>query len=165
MQSLEKIQHGEPCLVRLLNFEYGFKIVKNDVIPKTEDMEEKQNMEQKKLLNTYSFTISMVDSLGEPLSGSFTVHRPNMGELLRIGVSEARDLGGMTNVDLETSMLAHIIVTLEVIVDLNPTWWKPREIRDVEVLQAVYGKYLDYLREFQNRVGQKPEDTGSPPTS
>ena len=118
-------------------------------------------MENKKLLNTYTFSINMTDALGEPLSGSFTVHRPTMGEIMRLGVAEARDLGGMINVDLETSMLAHIVATLEIVVDLSPTWWKPREIRDVEVLQAVYGKYLDYLREFQRRAGEKPESSGS----
>jgi len=122
-------------------------------IPKTEKMEE--NMEQKKLLNTHSFTIEMSGSTGEIYAGSFTVHRPTMGEMMRIGVAEAQQLGGLSNVDVSTSMLAHMIATLEVVVDLSPTWWKPRDMRDVEVVQAVYEKYIDYLREFQGRTEQK----------
>lgn len=121
-------------------------------------------MMEKKLLNTFTFSIDMSDSTtGEPFVGSFTVHRPTMAELMRIGVSEARELGGLANVDLETSMLAHMIATLETIIDLSPDWWKPREIRDVEVVQAVYGKYLDYLREFQKRPGRKPKESGEKP--
>lgn len=112
-------------------------------------------MDQKKLLNSHTFTIEMAGVTGEIYNGSFTVHRPTMGEMMRIGVNEAQQLGGLSNVDGATQMLAHMIATLEVVVDLSPTWWKPRDIRDVEVLQAVYEKYIDYLREFQGRTESK----------
>jgi hypothetical protein len=103
----------------------------------------------KKLLNTHSFTISYKNSKGEEFSGSFTVHRPTIGELMRIGVKEASELGGLTNVDINTSIIAHMLASLDVVVDMKPEWWKPREMRDLEVLQEVYEKYLDYLRTFQ----------------
>jgi hypothetical protein len=111
----------------------------------------------KKLLNTHSFFIDVESVTGKTFSGKFTVHRPTIGELIRVGVIEANSLGGLSNVDLSTSMLAHMVATLDVIVDESPEWWKVRELRDMEVVQAVYDKCIAYLREFQ----RKPEHPGS----
>ena len=110
-------------------------------------------VDQKKLLNTHSFHIDLTAVTGQPYSGNFVCHRPTMQEMIRIGVIEARDLGGLTNVDIQTTMLAHMISTLEVAIDSAPEWWKPRELKDAEVVQEVYEKYIDYLRQFQ----RKPE--------
>jgi hypothetical protein len=103
------------------------------------------------LLNTYSFDIDYDSPTGDPFHGKFTVHRPTVGEHLRIGVSEANYLGGLTNVDIQTAMLARMVATLEVVVDKSPDWWKPREMRDVEVVQEVYDKVMTYLRQFQRQ--------------
>jgi hypothetical protein len=105
----------------------------------------------KKLLNTHTFNVSHIDGQGNEWSGSFTVHRPNMGEVMKIGVKEAADLGGMSNVDILTGNLAHMIATLEVVVDTHPEWWKPRELHEMEVLRIVFDQYIDYLRKFQAR--------------
>jgi len=117
-------------------------------------------MDKKELVNVNSFTISVKNVQGYEYSGTFTVHRPNMGELIRIGVKEAGDLGGLTNVDLVTSLLAHMICTLEVLVDTHPDWWKPREIKDMEVVQEVFDKLQTFLREFQIPYKPKPENPG-----
>lgn len=103
------------------------------------------------LSNTFSFKIDIKAQSGEEFSGEFTVHRPTIGERIRIGVAEAQELAGLSNIDMDTAILARTIATFDVIVDKAPAWWKPRELRDVEVLQAVWKKYSDYLQEFQRR--------------
>jgi hypothetical protein len=119
-------------------------------------------MTEKKLLNVYSFTISFTSAQGQDFSGSFTVHRPTLGEQMRIGVKAAQDLGGLANVDIVASMVAQMIATLEVVVDQHPEWWKPRELREMEVLRMVYDKYQDYLQEFQVKSsGRTPKSQGT----
>lgn len=109
--------------------------------------------------NTYTFSVDI--KVGdESFIGTFTVHRPNVGELVRIGVSEAQKLGGLSNVDAMTQMVAHMVATLETVVDIKPDWWKPNEIYDMEVLQGVFEKYLDYLRTFQTRTSESVKTVG-----
>ena len=117
-------------------------------------------MDKKDLANAHTFDIKFDAPSGESFSGKFTVHRPTIGERIKIGVSEARELGGMINVDMLTSNLAHILSTLEVVIDASPAWWKPRELTEMEVMQIVYDKYISYLQEFQGEPGKKPEATG-----
>jgi hypothetical protein len=64
----------------------------------------------------------------------------------------------MSNVDLFTGQLAHMMATLEVVVDAKPEWWKPRELQDMEVIRIVFDSYLDYLRRFQAKP--QPQGTG-----
>lgn len=108
-----------------------------------------KTVENKDLLNTHTFSIDMKVASGETFQGTFTVHRPTVGERIRISVLEAQELGGMQNVDLLGSNLAHMVATFQVVIDDAPVWWKPKEIRDLEVLQMVYQKYVDYLQQFQ----------------
>ncbi len=117
-------------------------------------------MDKKDLANAHSFEIKYEAPSGETFSGKFSVHRATVGERIKIGVNEARELGGMINVDMMTSNIAHILATLEVVIDSAPAWWKPRELTELEVMQVVYDKYIDYLREFQGEVSKKPETTG-----
>ena len=116
-------------------------------------------MDKKDLLNTHAFNIDITVASGENFKGSFVLHRPTIGERIRIGVQEGRELQGLINVDMLTSNLAHILSTLEIVVDTFPVWWKPRDLKDMEVLQAVYEKYIDYLQEFQGPPKQEPEKT------
>ena len=108
-------------------------------------------MENKDLTNSFTFTLDLKVASGEEYKGTFTVHRPTIGERIKIGVLEAAELGGMANVDVQTSNLAHMIATFDVVIDNPPTWWKPRDLRDLEVAQAVWDKYQDYLKQFQGR--------------
>jgi hypothetical protein len=106
-----------------------------------------------------------VTKSGEPFKGKFVMHRPTIGERLKIGITEARELGGYMNVDALSSQLAHIVATFDIVVDENPPWFKAREIYEVEVLQAVYEKYLDNLQAFSDGSKTKlevPSKTGTP---
>jgi hypothetical protein len=108
-------------------------------------------VENKDLANSFTFEIDLKVASGEEFKGTFTIHRPTIGERIRIGVTEAAELGGMVNIDPYTSSIAHMIATFDVIVDKAPIWWKPRDLRDLEVAQAVWDKYQDYLKEFQGK--------------
>lgn len=110
------------------------------------------------LKNTHSFTIDLETASGENFKGTFVVHRPTVGERIKIGNLEARELEGLLNVDADTAYLARIVSTFEVVVDSAPVWFdKPKELRDLEVIQEVYAKYIQFLGEFQ----RKPEPKGS----
>jgi hypothetical protein len=122
-------------------------------------MAEKTEIDETKLSNTHSFQIDFDSATGEKLSGTFIVHRPTMGERIQIGVIEAQLLGGLSNVDVFTSSLAHWISYLEVVIDQAPKWWKPRELHEPEVVQAVFDKYIDYLQKFQRRNKVENKDT------
>jgi len=107
------------------------------------------------LRNSHTFKIEMKMPSGEEFSGSFTIHRPTIGERITIGVLEAQRLIGLSNVDLYTGGLAHMVATLETVVDDAPIWWKPQDLRDVEVIQEVYTQYINFLNTFQGKPGSK----------
>jgi len=108
-----------------------------------------EEIKKPNLQNTHTFSISVKVPSGEEFEGTFTIHRPTVGERIKIGNNEARELEGLNNVDMMTSGLARMIATFDVIVDKAPIWWKPRELRDLEVIQEVYQKYVNFLAEFQ----------------
>lgn len=110
--------------------------------------EPKKNMD---LRNTCTFRIEKTLPTGEEFSGTFTIHRPTIGERINIGILEAQRLVGMANVDMYTGGLVHMVATLETIIDDAPVWWKPQEMRDVEVVTEVYNKYIDFLNTFQGK--------------
>jgi len=114
-------------------------------------VEESNPKENKNLANSWTFDLDLKVSSGEEFKGNFTLHRPTIGERIRIGVLEAQKLGGLANVDIYICNLTHMVATLEIIVDKSPVWWKPEEIRDLEVVQAVFQNYLDRLQEFQEK--------------
>jgi hypothetical protein len=107
------------------------------------------------LRNTHTFKIDMKAPSGEEFAGSFTIHRPTIGERINIGITEAQRLGGLSNIDLYTGGLAHMVATLEIIVDDSPIWWKPQELHDVEVITEVYNKYIEYLNTFSGKPGSE----------
>jgi hypothetical protein len=111
-----------------------------------------------KLVNSNTFTIELKVPSGEEFSGKFTVHRPTIGERIRIGVIEAQELAGLSNIDTVVSQLAHLLATFDIVIDSAPPWWKPRELREMEVLYAVYQKYIDFVQTFQSKP--QPETTG-----
>lgn len=119
-------------------------------------VEPKNETVNKDLSNSYTFTINMKAGSGETYEGTFTIHRPTVGERIRISVLEAQELGGMQNVDIFGTNLAHMVSTFFVVVDKAPVWWKPRDLRDVEVLGKVYQEYVDFVNKFE----MKPEAQG-----
>lgn len=115
-------------------------------------MTEEKRIPKVNLSNAHSFHFEWTHPVtGKEYSGDFSIHRPTIRERIRIGVIEAQELGGLLNIDALTAALANMVATFDVIVDSSPDWFKSREIHDVEVLQAVFEKYLDYLQQFRPR--------------
>ena len=114
-----------------------------------EKMADEEKLENKNLTNSFTYEMDMKVNSGETFKGTFTIHRPTIGERLKIGVLEAQKIGGLANIDVYTSGIAHMVATLEVVIDKAPVWWKPEEIRDLEVVQAVWEFYINRLQEFQ----------------
>jgi len=115
------------------------------------DTVEKSEKINKDLSNSHTFTINMKVGSGETYEGTFTIRRPTVGERIRISVLEAQELGGLQNVDIFGSNLAHMVATFIVLIDKSPVWWKPRDLRDVEVLREVYQKYVEFLDKFETK--------------
>ena len=59
-------------------------------------------MDKKDLLNTHTFIIDVTVPSGENFKGQFVIHRPTIGERIRIGVQEGRELQGLANVNILT---------------------------------------------------------------
>jgi len=116
------------------------------------DEERVAKTENKNLSNTFTYEMKDLKmNSGETFNGTFVMHRPTIGERLRIAISEAQKLGGLSNIDPYSSGIAHMVATLEVVVDKAPAWWKPEELRDLEVVQAVWEFYVTRLQEFQTK--------------
>lgn len=113
--------------------------------------------EKRDLTNSWTFSIDMTVPSGETYKGTFTVHRPTIGERVRIGILEAQKLAGLNNVDVVTQGIVHMLATLEVVIDKAPVWWKPEELRDLEVLQAVWQEYANRLQQFQEISSNESE--------
>jgi hypothetical protein len=108
-----------------------------------------------RLENSVTFEIDMTNKAGEKFQGKFVVHRPTVKETIKIGLITAKELEGqVANVDVFTYDLAQMVATFDVVVDEAPKWFDPREMRDSEVLRAVWQKYADHLRAFQ---GESPK--------
>jgi hypothetical protein len=113
-------------------------------------------MDPKNLQNTLTFEIDMTNKLGEKFQGKFTVHRPTVKETIQIGLRTTKELEGqLANVDVDTYYLAQMVCTFDVITDEAPKWFIPREMRDTEVLRAVWKQYADHLHEFQGESPKK----------
>jgi len=108
------------------------------------------------LSNTFSFSIDMTVPSGETFQGTFKLHRPTVGERIKIGNNTAKEIEGLLNVDAMTDFMARMVATFDVVIDEAPIWWKPRELKDVEVIQAVYEKYINYLNQFSETIKPKP---------
>jgi hypothetical protein len=118
-------------------------------------------MESKKLpnlTNSLTFEIDMTNKAGEQFQGKFVVHRPTVKETIQIGLKTAKELEGQVNlVDIDTFYTAQMVATFDVVVEEAPPWFKPREMRDMEVVRAVFLKYNDHLRTFQGEPSKTSE--------
>ena len=117
-------------------------------------------MDEIELVSYHTFSVDVKASSGKTYEGSFTTHRPTVGEIVEMEMIESRELGGMKNVSKVESNLARMLSVLDVIIDSSPEWWKPRKLEDLEVVQVVYEKYINYLREFQRQVRFEGESQG-----
>ena len=95
----------------------------------------------------HQFSIDYTDLQGNKFEGFFTVHRPTIGEKIRIGVLDSR-LRQELDVDIYTGNMSYMVATLLVVVDHSPDWWKPAQIYDFDLLAKVYNTYIKWNNTF-----------------
>lgn len=83
--------------------------------------------------------------------GTFKFHHPTVMENMRIGVVKSQLLGGLTNVDVLTDNIAHMVATLSVVLDSKPDWFDVENMYDYELLEIVYDKYAEWYNSFRKR--------------
>ena len=120
------------------------------------DINDKVDLLAKQLIapkaHKHSFEVDIKTPDDTHYQGSFTVHRPTIGEKIRVGIIEARLREQLDGVDVFTNNLIHMVSTLLVIVDSHPGWWIPGQLYDYEVLEKVYMEYVDWVNQFFRRV-------------
>ena len=86
-------------------------------------------------------------------TGAISFHYPSQLESIRIGVIKSGLTGGL-EVDIATNNTAHILSTLEVVIDNKPEWFTVDDPRiDYAILEEVYMQYLNWTNTFR----RKPE--------
>lgn len=117
---------------------------------------------------TYSFYAEFTDIDSKFKRGKFVVHYPSVFERMQIGVTKAALLGGGgLSVDVLTDNIAHIIATLDNVVDEHPDWFDVGdEDLEYDILEAVFTEYQNWVNQFRTGTQQPDtsgdsEDTGS----
>lgn len=89
--------------------------------------------------------------INEEFVGNVVVHYPSQIERMRIGVLKAELLGGV-EVDVHTNNLAHILSTLDVVVDTKPEWLNASDPSlEYEIFEKIYLEYNDWCNTFRRK--------------
>lgn len=106
-------------------------------------------MAGKHFTHTFRVDFSEID---ESFVGTFTVHIPTQLEKLQIGRTKSLLLGGMEAVDVMTDNIAHILATLDVILDASPDWFDIDDPTiDYTLCETIYTEYIEWYSTFRNR--------------
>lgn len=113
----------------------------------TSDSLNKINMGNKR---THSFKVDFTDEV-EGFEGVFEVHYPSQLERLDMGVLKSRLLGGNFEVAVATDNIAHVISTLDVVLDTSPEWFKvDNPDLTYEMMEAIYVEYDEWVSSFRS---------------
>lgn len=102
--------------------------------------------------NKRTHTIAVdFSEINEEFVGNVVVHYPSQIERMRIGVLKAELLGGV-EVDVHTNNLAHILSTLDVVVDTKPEWLNASDPSlEYEIFEKIYLEYNDWCNTFRRK--------------
>lgn len=99
---------------------------------------------------THTIEVDFSD-VEESFVGKIVVHYPSQIEKMQIGVTKANFLGGV-EVDVTTNNIAHILATLNTVVDHKPDWFSPDDPRiDYSMLEEVYMEYIKWHDTFRRK--------------
>ena len=107
----------------------------------------------------HTFSVDHTSSEGKKYEGQFTIHRPTIGEKIRIGTLDARFREELS-VDTYTGNLCHMLATLIVVIDNSPAWWDYQQLFDYEMLEKVYLEYVRWVNQFF-RFGRNGDEKNS----
>lgn len=145
------------------------------------DNRREENLEKIRKLSTqvrqgtglqHDLEIDFVTSTGEVLTGTVVVHRPSMAEYLQMGVIKGRYISKYVGkeyvrpeyIDSTIQYLAHMLATMQVVVDQCPPWFMDLEnLRDFDVLNHVYTQYEQWVNSF--RTGSTEPTSGDSETT
>jgi hypothetical protein len=100
---------------------------------------------------THMFNVDFTD-INPNFTGKFTVHHPSQLEKLQIGITKSALLGGNFAVDTSTDNIAHIVATLDVVLDAKPDWFDIDDPEvDYDILEQIYMEYLDWVNAFRKK--------------
>lgn len=101
---------------------------------------------------THTFRVDFTD-INPDFVGTLTVHHPTQLERIQIGITKANLLGGLTNVDVMTDNIAHVISTLDVVLDDKPQWFDiDSDELDYEILESVFLEYVEWMNSFRRKA-------------
>ncbi len=102
---------------------------------------------------------------GEVFKGTIQMKRPSLDEERQIGIRVAKYLQGAVGVDVKTENIAIFFATFDVCVvwETAPEWFKPREMHDYALIEFVYGRFAEWLRNFRGFVPPQPQGDSEAP--
>lgn len=103
---------------------------------------------------THSFNVDFTDEV-EGFEGTFQVHYPSQIERLDMGVLKSQLLGGNLEVSIPTDNIAHIISTLDIVLDQRPSWFDVgNPDLTYEMMEAVYMEYSEWVDSFRKPINK-----------
>jgi hypothetical protein len=112
---------------------------------------------------THSFYADFTEVNPKFIRSKFTVHYPSQLEKLQIGVTKSSLLGGNLNVDTMTDNIAHIISTLDTVVDVKPDWFDVGDPDlDYDIMEAVFYEYMEWVNSFRKPTKPSANEGDSP---
>jgi hypothetical protein len=109
---------------------------------------------------THEFDIDYEDAQGKKYKGSFVVHRPTIGEKIKIDVLDSRLRQGEA-LGPASWNLTYSLATLMVVVDEAPKWFKtaPGQIYDYDLLSEIFTQYITWANQFFRPDKTEPAKT------
>ena len=102
----------------------------------------------------HSFNVDYSD-VNPDFIGKFTVRYPSQLERMQIGVTKSSLLGGNLDVDVVTDNIAHIISTLDVMLEEKPVWFDVSNSElAYDIMESVFMEYQNWVNSF--RISNKP---------
>jgi len=104
-----------------------------------------------------TFYVDLLHS-GKKFQGSFTVRRPNFGDVGAIAAGISRLAQGQPIVDQQTGAILNAIANLSVLTEEHPEWWM--DVIESENIPLVMAVYAHYLREREESPFRQAESSG-----
>lgn len=111
-----------------------------------------QNLANINMGNKRAHTITVdFKHIDESFVGNVVVHYPSQIEKMQMGVIKSSMLGSM-DVDVTTNNIAHILSTLEMVIDSKPEWLNADDPRvEYEIFEEIYLQYHEWCNTFRRK--------------
>lgn len=92
--------------------------------------------------------------------GTIQMKRPSLDEERQIGIRIAKYLQGAVGADVKTENICIYFAYFDICVvwETAPSWFKPREMHDYNLINYIFGRFAEWRRTFREFV--PPESQG-----